>query len=412
MKKGKIFISIASYRDPELIPTIDDCIKKASHPSKLCFCVLNQYCDDDSFNNFKKYRKDKRFKFIDLNYKQSRGVCFARSIISSHFSEEEYYLQLDSHHRFVKGWDEICKSKLRSLKKQGIKKPLLSSYLPSYDPDGDRLKASWRLVCDRFMPEGPIFLKPHSIDNPSGLELARFLGGHFIFTSGKFCQQVPYDPFLYFHGEETSLSARAYTHGYDIFHLDEVVAWHFYGRKNNIRHWDDDSKWGDLNLFSFRRYRSLLLMDDKKDRGLGPYGLGSCRSLSDYENFCGIKFSSRQISQDAKDGVPPCRSSNLSAQNLLSEFKYCLDVPLSVLPENDYDFFAIAFHDKDDKEICRLDAAKAEVRSILTSADSSASHLTIWRQFEYSSVPDSWVFWPRSAASGYGDRIQHKIPQG
>ena len=29
MKKGKIFVQIASYRDPELVPTIEDMINKA-----------------------------------------------------------------------------------------------------------------------------------------------------------------------------------------------------------------------------------------------------------------------------------------------------------------------------------------------------------------------------------------------
>ena len=37
------------------------------------------------------------------------------------------------------------------------------------------------------------------LDKP---EKARFTSGHFIFTLGKFCQEVPYDPKLYFHGEE------------------------------------------------------------------------------------------------------------------------------------------------------------------------------------------------------------------
>ena len=35
MKKGKIFIQIASYRDPQLVPTIKDCIEKAKNPKNL-----------------------------------------------------------------------------------------------------------------------------------------------------------------------------------------------------------------------------------------------------------------------------------------------------------------------------------------------------------------------------------------
>ena len=59
MKKDKIFISIASYRDPELIPTIEDCIKNADKPSNLIFGIYNQFCKDDSFGDLSKYKKKK-----------------------------------------------------------------------------------------------------------------------------------------------------------------------------------------------------------------------------------------------------------------------------------------------------------------------------------------------------------------
>ena len=35
MGNRKIFVQIASYRDPELLPTIRDCIDKAKHPEML-----------------------------------------------------------------------------------------------------------------------------------------------------------------------------------------------------------------------------------------------------------------------------------------------------------------------------------------------------------------------------------------
>ena len=36
-KKGKIFVQIASYRDPELLPTIEDMLQKAKNPENLVF---------------------------------------------------------------------------------------------------------------------------------------------------------------------------------------------------------------------------------------------------------------------------------------------------------------------------------------------------------------------------------------
>ena len=38
----KIFISIASYRDPELLPTIRDAIKRAEQPENLVFAKIGR----------------------------------------------------------------------------------------------------------------------------------------------------------------------------------------------------------------------------------------------------------------------------------------------------------------------------------------------------------------------------------
>ena len=43
---------------------------------------------------------------FDYNWKESKGLCWARSLIQKLHNGEEYTLQLDSHHRFVENWDE------------------------------------------------------------------------------------------------------------------------------------------------------------------------------------------------------------------------------------------------------------------------------------------------------------------
>ena len=45
-----IFVQIAAYRDPELVPTIQDMLANAKYPKKLTVCICNQYHPDDSFN--------------------------------------------------------------------------------------------------------------------------------------------------------------------------------------------------------------------------------------------------------------------------------------------------------------------------------------------------------------------------
>ena len=129
-----IFVQIAAYRDPQLIPTIDDCISNAKHPSRLRFGICNQ---TDDLSELSTYSGDHRFRITCVSHEDSNGVCWARNLIQTqHYDDETYTLQLDAHHRFVKGWDEKLVSMLRHLQSKGIEKPLITSYAPHCDPFG------------------------------------------------------------------------------------------------------------------------------------------------------------------------------------------------------------------------------------------------------------------------------------
>ena len=141
MKKNKIFISIASYRDSELIPTIEDCIKNAKMPQNLVFAISRQYHPDDGFDDLTKYKKDKRFKIIETLWSKSVGVCNARHTIQKLYDDEEFYFQLDSHHRFIKDWDFKIKKTFRSLIKKATKNPSsLLTYLLMTQTQVQRMK--------------------------------------------------------------------------------------------------------------------------------------------------------------------------------------------------------------------------------------------------------------------------------
>ena len=79
MKKGKIFVQIASYRDPQLIPTLKNCIENAKNPKNLVFSIAWQHSIDDTWDNLDEFKKDKRFKIIDIDYKKN---SFINKIIS------------------------------------------------------------------------------------------------------------------------------------------------------------------------------------------------------------------------------------------------------------------------------------------------------------------------------------------
>ena len=77
-KAQKIFVQIASYRDPELVNTIEDMIKNAKRPQNLVLGICRQYHHEDEFDNLDKYRDDKRFRILDIPHEDSKGACWAR----------------------------------------------------------------------------------------------------------------------------------------------------------------------------------------------------------------------------------------------------------------------------------------------------------------------------------------------
>lgn len=404
----KIFVQIASYRDPELLPTLRDCIAKAKYPKNLTFGICWQHDEKETLAEF---AKDKRFRIMDVPYIESQGACWARHNIQKFYKGEDYTLQLDSHHRFVQDWDVKCIDTIKRLQKNGHKKPLLTAYIPSYNPANDpaeRVQEPWKMNFDRFTPEGVVFFLPASIPNWKEMNAypikARFFSAHFLFTLGKWNKEVPYDPNYYFHGEEISLAVRSYTHGYDLFHPTELIAWHEYTRRGRTKQWDDDKQWHVRNHNCHVRNRKLFEMDgEKRDIDFGPYGFGKERTLEDYEKYAGLSFKLRGIQQYTRDfGDPPNPPVENFDASILSIFKHCIDVGYDKVPLDDYDFWCVAFKDANDKEIFRKDATPDEIARMRADPD---KYCKVWREFHYTGKPHHWVVWPHSKSKGWCDPI-------
>ena len=77
-----IFVQIASYRDPQLVPTIRDLISNAKHPENLKICIAHQHdVKKDGWDNLNEFKNDDRFIIIDILYYESQGTCWARNQI-------------------------------------------------------------------------------------------------------------------------------------------------------------------------------------------------------------------------------------------------------------------------------------------------------------------------------------------
>lgn len=345
-----IFVQIASYRDPELIPTLRDLIGSAAHPARLRIVVCWQHGPEEHVGNFLNQHflqwqlqpgapfnlhvfelGGARIELIDVPHEQSQGACWARHQIQQRYQDEAYTLQLDSHHRFLSHWDHHLIGMQEQLRTHSSK-PLLTAYLPPYKPNQDPPFAKEEspplgMRFHTFTEGGAILFRSFRLPDWQALRepvRARFYSGHFTFADGMFAREVQHDPDYFFHGEEISIAVRAFTHGYDLFHPHRNVAWHEYSREGRPKIWSDHDKtarnegrvsrsWFERNSRSLTRNRALFGMEDvaryaeqpPNDPHDGPYGFGTTRTLADYEVYAGISFFHRAVQPEVLSHVAP-----------------------------------------------------------------------------------------------------------
>jgi glycosyltransferase involved in cell wall biosynthesis len=413
-KNKSIYVQIASYRDPQLKPTIRDCLSKAKYPQNLVFGICWQR---DESENLDEFITDARFKVIEVSYKDSKGVCWARNQIQQKYSGEDYTLQIDSHHRFIRNWDVKCIDMLESLRANGFSKPILTTYAPSFDPQNDphgRGRVPWKMKFERFTPEGFISVHPATIPVNQRLKMpiaSRFYSAHFAFTLGGFCKEVQHDPNCYFHGEEINIAVRAFSHGYDLFHPHKIVIWHEYTRRNRIKHWEDHRDWYKRNDDSLRRNRILFGMEKEKIyTDFGKYGFGNKRSLKDFEKYAGINFKLRAVQQYTLESkTPPNPQRYSDDQDWLDSF--CKQQRCRILlgrdeipKETDCDFWYIGAHNRDGEEIFRQDVTGEEIK-----CDINVSRWEKVMEFWCDDAIATWTVWPHSRTKGWLDRISKVV---
>lgn len=325
-----IFVHMISYRDPELVPSIRDCIANAARPDELIFGIVWQHTEDD--RSMEPFLNNPQFRILDIPAAEAKGCCWARAKAQSLYRGEDFVLQLDSHHRFEPGWDTTL---IDMMRQTGAKKPAITSYASGYDSENGKHTAVPLVIRLRpFSPDGSLMFYGSNVAGWEQRETpykARMASGHFFFTLGQHCLEVPYDPDLYFLGEELVMMARSFTHGYDMFHPHRVVVWHQYERKGRSKIWDDSPKiHNERDKISKERVLKLMGMEDNNHE-IGIYGLGTVRTLREFEDYVGIDFARRLIHQDAMDGSePPTEIENdrmASVRTVLLQWKQELELP-------------------------------------------------------------------------------------
>ena len=326
--KETIFISVASYRDPVCSVTLNSIYDNAAKPENVFvgICQQNKEGDEDCLNTIDKNKKISKdnIRIMRVGYKEAKGPTYARYLCSTLYKDEEYFMQIDSHSKFVPNWDTKCINMIKKLKDEHkVKKPLLSHYPneinmhKDYDEKDENKRNNPPRICKSFFNNRDMisFAGAEIINTKNNFYQTPFVSGGMFFAEAKFLKEVPYDPHLpyLFVGEEILHSARFYTNGWDSYTPTENILYHEYTRSDKPKYWTDIKNYSDSKAFEkvkfllkFNNDESKVHKDVKKD--IEKYSLGKERTLEQYYEFAGIDIKDRLVRKNF------CRKDNKATE--------------------------------------------------------------------------------------------------
>jgi len=316
IKKDKIFVSIAAYRDPVCVQTVKSLFENASKPENIYIglCQQNKADEDEDcqINN----EDNPNIRTIRLDNFEAKGPTWARYLCSTLWNGEEYFMQIDSHTKFVKDWDTKCINMVKDIISSGMaKKPIISHY-PREITDHDNFKETDRKqvprMCKAFWNNRDMisFMGAETKDTEGKPYMTPYMAGGMMFSHSDFLKEVPYDPNLpyLFVGEEIGHSIRAWTSGWDIFTPTENIVFHEYTRATKPKIWTDNPTYSDMPAFDKVKYYIGIVENDSKLTpamriNLDKYGLGKERTLKQYYEYAGIDVKNKKVNSNfCRDG--------------------------------------------------------------------------------------------------------------
>jgi hypothetical protein len=314
-----IFISVASYRDKVCNSTVKSAFDNAENPAKVFVGICQQNKPEEDSDCALSFETNPNVRIIRIPYYEAKGPTYARYLCSTLWNGEDYFLQVDSHSKFVKNWDTQCIKMIGDIKAKGLsEKPVLSHYpkaIESYTEYSEANKTKVPRICKSFFNDRGMvsFMGAEEIDSKGEYYRTPYVSGGMLFAESKFLKELPYDPHLpfLFVGEEILHSVRFYTNGWDCFTPSSNIVFHEYTRADKPKIWTDNPTYRDDDAFNkVKQYLHLLNADVEKSvsqdvsMNMDKYGLGKARSLQDYYQFAGINVEKKEVTTNF------CRANN------------------------------------------------------------------------------------------------------
>ena len=272
----KIYVSIASYKDKELTDTVYSILRKAKNPERVFLSIFSQDEFHPKLEHIFSLFDVKDFNYEKVHFSEAKGVGYARSKTQEKLSLDfKYYLQIDSHTRFIQDWDDILITEYKE-SQSFWKTPIIFSSYPmpyTYNKNGNEVISSIEGANITTIKKVKSFemYKPDYHEKKianSGELHAHFCDG-FVFGLSEYILKVPYDKNIYFIGEEHTMSIRFFCQGISIIAPRRSYAYHhYYGEKTRDKHWEIDPGWGEYERATVERVKKFFLFEELEGYGI------------------------------------------------------------------------------------------------------------------------------------------------
>lgn len=297
-----VYLSIASYRDPLLQSTIDSAFLNARFPEALeagCFIQIKQdeqasvkYQVTNNYSGRVHYKVATAGEIFSVTYCRNKANSWLKP-------QHSYVLQIDSHTRFEKDWDQKLIEEQQNL---FSKKTLLSSYLPGWTPSVggvDFLQDhnpsyystahySNEVAKRSFFNTYELVPKLEGSPRPTKTAIKSwYTCGHFLFGPASYFLEVSQPDWILFWGEELYHSLMAFTHGWDVYSPYNMPLRHMFPQ--DVPHLELNKIWKDFPVewHSRKADSTDKVIDAIINRTIGPNYLGASRPLDCLYDYLG-----------------------------------------------------------------------------------------------------------------------------
>jgi hypothetical protein len=272
----KIYVSIASYKDKELADTLYSLLRHAKNPLRIFVSIFSQDEFFPKLENIFTFFGVKDFYYEKVHFSEAKGVGYARLKTQEKLSLDfKYYMQVDSHTRFIQDWDDILISEYKE-SQDFWKTPIIFSSYPlpyTYDKNGNENISKTEGANIVEIQEVESFEKYKTNYESKKIQDSGEIHPHFcagfVFGLSEYILKVPYDKNIYFIGEEHTMSIRFFCEGIGIIApRRSYVYHHYYGEKTREKHWEVDPEWGKYEKESVERVKRFFLFEELDGYGI------------------------------------------------------------------------------------------------------------------------------------------------